>query len=169
MSARAHLVAALALAHVLYVALAPLPPYAVSAAARALGRPYAVLCGTDQRWAMFGSPPVTNGRLDVSVEEDGAWRLVYRERSPDAAWSRATFDHYRWREELKQFHGAAPRADWEPFARWVAGRLFREDPRATAVRIDVRLANTPRAAEMRVRRGLSFDAPPVRSLVVPRE
>ncbi len=96
--------------------------------------PYGRYLGVNQSWRMFVAPHRFPTRLSVDLEEDGVWRPLYEERSPEHEWQRAVFDHDRMRSAIFRFGWPQYKKSWESFSLWVAERAAQEFPDATRLR-----------------------------------
>ena len=98
-------------------------------------RPYAKYCGVRQSWRMFSAPHRYPTIMQIEIEENKAWRPVYRIRSDEYDWMRTRFDHHRIRR-LAFLHGWKKyRRSYNGFAKWVRREATRDFPNATRVRI----------------------------------
>lgn len=95
---------------------------------------YGRYLGVSQSWRMFVAPHRFPTRLSVDLQEDGAWRTLYEERSPEHTWLARVFDHDRMRSAIFRFGWPQYKKSWEGFSRWVAARAAVEFPDATRIR-----------------------------------
>ena len=96
--------------------------------------PYGRYLGTSQSWRMFVAPHRYPTRLAVDLEEDGAWRVIFQERSELYTWRRTLFDHDRMRSVIFRLGWPQYRKPWESFSRWIARMAAQDFPQATRVR-----------------------------------
>ncbi len=106
---------------------------------------YGRYLGVTQRWFMFNKVTAGTTRVEIAIREDGEWRDIYVERSPDADWNASAFDHYRWREYMNNMRlkGGDGPAAWERFIPWAADRVFVEFPSADAMRVRTMRGKVP--------------------------
>jgi hypothetical protein len=97
--------------------------------------PYYTYCGTGQGWAMFAGPHRYPGRVEIDVQEQGAWRPVYIQRDPQYAWLSGKLDHYRLRPQMYRFAWYPHTEDYHDFAAWIARTAARDFPEADTVRV----------------------------------
>lgn len=117
---------------------------------RAPFEPYYRTCGTHQTWRMFIAPHRFPSRLQIRVEEGGAWRVVYEERDPQATWLGHALDHDRMRSAIFRYGwGRKYESSWRGFGDWVAREAAVAFP--DAARVELRFASyrTPTPAETR--------------------
>lgn len=105
--------------------------------------------GVRQSWWLFTSMRPRTGRIEIHVQEDGAWRPLFIERSREAAWNAAVFDHYRWREAMFTLRKTKERKNRERFIGWVSDQIFEELPSVDAVRVDTVILVTLPPAPLR--------------------
>ena len=105
--------------------------------------PYTKYLGTSQTWRMFVAPQRFPTRLDIDVEENGAWTPVFEERSPTLTWLRPMMDHDRVRSVIFRFGWAPYKHLYEDFGTWIAARAARDFPDATRVRLHLYRYQTP--------------------------
>lgn len=98
-------------------------------------KPYYRYAGTVQSWRMFVAPHRFPTRLEIAVQEGGAWRVVYRERDPDAAWRGRWLDHDRFRSVIFRFGWKPYRTIYRQFGAWIAGHAARDFPEADRARV----------------------------------
>lgn len=116
-------------------------------AAIAPARPYGDYLGVRQDWRMFSAPHRFPTRLHIEIEENGAWRTLYVERSDEFTWRRAFFEHHRVRRLLFLHGWSQFRRRYEGFARYIAGEAAVEFPDATRVRLSHFKYRSPTAKE----------------------
>jgi hypothetical protein len=104
---------------------------------------YARYTGAIQGWSMFANPQTEPGWLLIDVQEDGAWRTVYRERSATEAWMRRQMDHNRLRKLEGRFGRGAYDAHYDGLVRWLARHAATDFPEATHLRARVERRRTP--------------------------
>lgn len=112
-------------------------------------KPYGRYLGTNQSWRMFVAPHRFPTRLSIDLEEGGAWRTIYEERSPEATWRARTFDHDRMRSVIFRLGWPQYKKPWESFSRWVAERAAEDFPEATRLRTRMFKYRTLSPAEAR--------------------
>jgi hypothetical protein len=111
--------------------------------------PYANFAGTRQSWRLFVAPQRYPVRLEISVREQGAWRLVYATRSGEHTWLRETLERYRLRRATFQTTWPKERRHFNTLCDWLATRAARDFPEATELMVQQRRYRTPAPAEAR--------------------
>ena len=96
--------------------------------------PYLKYTGARQSWRMFVAPHRYPTRLWVELEEDGAWRPIYVERSSEHTWMGYQLDHDRFRSAIFRYGWPQFRSSYKQFAEWLASRAARDFPEATQLR-----------------------------------
>lgn len=96
--------------------------------------PYGRYLGVSQSWRMFVAPHRYPTRLAVDLEEDGAWRTIFQERSEQWTWRRPLFDHDRMRSVIFRLGWPQYKKSWEAYSRWIARMAAADFPEATRVR-----------------------------------
>jgi hypothetical protein len=112
-------------------------------------RPYYRWAGTRQTWNLFTAPDHAPSRLEIDVEEDGAWRPVFVARSDEHTWQRRTLDDVRLRKAA--YWMGWPRGE-QPLRRLadaLAPLAARDFPGATRLRLRVMRVKTRSVAEVR--------------------
>lgn len=109
---------------------------------------YGRYVGANQSWRMFVAPHRYPTRLHIDLEENGVWRPIYIERSPDATWNREALDHDRMRSAIFRFGWSQYKRSYEAFADWVARRAALDFPDATRVRVRMYKVQSPTAREV---------------------
>jgi len=154
-----HFLALFVLLHVIYISIAPFPilPFGIQKQVRSWGAEYSSLLGTRQNWEMFSGPSTRSGRLEIAIEvAAGSWKTVYLERSPQYTWKADRFDHYRWREKIKQFHRKRQRTAFKVFCSDLAEEVFDEFDDAQSVRFRIGKGRAPKPKPGK-RRWTKFD------------
>ena len=113
---------------------------------------YARHAGAGQSWRMFVAPHRFPTALHIDVQEDGVWRTVYQERSPEHTWLGPYLDHDRFRSAIFRFGWSHYVRSYQDFADWVAVQAARDFPNASAVRCRMYKVRSPSPAEVRERR-----------------
>ncbi|MFT5684626.1 MAG: hypothetical protein ACI8RZ_005570 [Myxococcota bacterium] len=112
--------------------------------------PYRRHLGVRQGWSMFSNVSAETGRMEIHVQEAGAWRPLFIERSAEADWNASVFDQYRWREAMRVVRfKPKERQNRKRLSIWIAERIFTEMPEVEAVRIDSVALKTPSPKEYR--------------------
>jgi hypothetical protein len=111
--------------------------------------PYRDVLGVRQPWVMFVAPQTHPARIEIGIFERGAWRTIYRERSPHEEWRRSLFDQDRMRSALFRFAWDKYGASYREFTEWAAREAFAEFPDADAVRVRMFRYRTPGPDEPR--------------------
>jgi hypothetical protein len=114
--------------------------------------PYYDWCGTYQSWRMFAGPHRYPSRLEIDVDEDGAWRPVYVKSDPRHAWLSSKLDHYRMRPflyRLSWYRYVPEFPDFDLLARWIASQAARDFPKADRVRVRFFAFHTPSPDEVK--------------------
>lgn len=109
------------------------------------------LVGASQGWTMFGGVDREPVRLQVEVQEQGAWRLVHQTGDPEHAWNLRQLSEARVRSTINLVgkHPRKHRKRWQGFTDWLATRALEDFPEATAVRFSMREQATPAPADLR--------------------
>ena len=126
--------------------------------------PYIDYTGSTQSWRMFVAPHRFPARLEISVREDMKWKLVYRERDPDATWLGRKLDHDRFRSAIFRFAWKPYRRYYEQFTEWTARHAAVDFPEADQVRILFTTRRTPDPEEVREHREPTPEPTLVRTL-----
>lgn len=111
--------------------------------------PYRHWVGVRQPWVMFVAPHRHPARVEIEVEEDHRWRLVYRARSDEHTWHRTLFDHDRLRSALFRYGWDRYRRAYRELCRYIAEEAARDFPKATRVRVRMYRYRTPSPEEVR--------------------
>lgn len=114
--------------------------------------PYINYTGSTQSWRMFVAPHRFPARMEISVRENGTWKLVYRERDAEATWLGRKLDHDRFRSAIFRFAWKPYRRYYEQFTVWTAKHAAVDFPAADAVRIGFTTRRTPDPEEVREHR-----------------
>jgi len=96
-------------------------------------QPYYRYLGTWQSWRMFVAPHRYPGKLQIRVQEQGEWRVVYEARSAEHAWRHAWFDHDRMRASVFRYSWKHYKNSRKRFADWVARHAAQDFPEASHV------------------------------------
>jgi hypothetical protein len=107
--------------------------------------------GLGQRWALFVGAPVSRFRMRIEARSGaaGEWRLLYRPHDPEHTFLAREVEYRRVRGAWNPRRTGTP-VGYAAFVSWVAGRVFRERPEFTEVRVRMeRIRIEPRAAGYR--------------------
>lgn len=97
--------------------------------------PYYTYTGSTQTWRMFIAPHRYPARLEIDVQEGGAWRTVYKARDAELDWLGTQLDHDRMRAAIFRFPWPPYRGAYGAFVSWVAPQAARDFPDADRVRV----------------------------------
>lgn len=111
--------------------------------------PYRHWVGVRQPWVMFVAPHRHPARVEIEVEEDHRWRLVYRARSEEHTWNRRLFDHDRLRSAFFRYGWSRYAAAYRDLCSFIAKEAARDFPNATRVRVRMYRYRTPSPEELR--------------------
>lgn len=111
--------------------------------------PYRKYFGTGQTWNLFTSAHRIPGRLEIDLEENGAWRKLYVARSDEHAWRRAALDDTRLRKAVYFMNWRRASSTYRSFSDWVAREAAAEFPDATRVRLRFWRYETPSPEQVR--------------------
>ncbi|MCB9744657.1 MAG: hypothetical protein H6741_08565 [Alphaproteobacteria bacterium] len=109
--------------------------------------PYYEYTGSTQTWRMFIAPHRFPARLEIDVEEAGAWRTVYRARDPELDWLGRELDHDRMRAAIFRFPWPPYRGAYGSFVKWLGPQAARDFPEATRARVRFFKYRTPSPEE----------------------
>jgi hypothetical protein len=96
---------------------------------------YTERLGVRQSWRMFVAPQRVPARLNVEIEEDGEWSIIFREVDPEATWMEPVLAHDRMRSLLFRFSWKSYRKAYGHLADHLARRAAADFPEATRARI----------------------------------
>lgn len=105
--------------------------------------PYYRLCGTQQRWLMFGSIDVDTARLEVDLHEDGVWTPLYVD-GVGPRWRTGMMDEERIRTLRNTFAQGQDQRAWDRFVDWLAARAHEDHPSADMLRARYRHIRLPK-------------------------
>jgi hypothetical protein len=109
-------------------------------------------CGTSQSWRMFAGPHRYPSRLEIDIDEGGAWRPIYIKSDPQHVWLSGKLDHYRMRPflyRLSWYRYDVGSSDFDELARWVASRAAHDFPDAGRARVRFFKFHTPSPGEVK--------------------
>ncbi len=112
-------------------------------------RPYTRYFGTAQTWNLFTSAHRLPSRLEIDVEEKGAFRTVYRARDGELAWNRDKFDDTRLRKAVYLLSWKRAARTYGTFTQWIAREAARDFPGASRVRVRYWSYETPSPEQVR--------------------
>jgi hypothetical protein len=121
-------------------------------------QPYYRYVGVEQGWRMFVAPQTHPARLEIEVQEGGAWRSVYLQLDPERRWRADQLESGRFRSALFRYAWKHYRRQHRQLARWIARQAEADFPQAAAVRVRWVRGRTPSPAEAR-----AGTRPPVRT------
>lgn len=100
-------------------------------------RPATDLFGLRQRWKLFAGAARKRYRMAIEVRDAGetTWRLVYRPHDDDHDYRAAQIGYRRLRGAWNPHSTYGARGGYAIFVRWIADRIFAEEPRADGVRV----------------------------------
>jgi len=105
-------------------------------------RPVGALTGTSQGWPLFANPNLRPPRFEVRVRRRGGeFERRYAQLDPEHDWWRARLRYRRVRGNWSTFTGV--RQSQRRFARWLARRVFDEEPDVVAVQTRMLRTRTP--------------------------
>lgn len=111
--------------------------------------PYRKHLGTGQTWNLFTSAHRIPGRLEIDLEEGGAFRPLYVARSDEHTWRRASFDDTRMRKAIYFMTWKRSSRTYHTFSEWVAREAAKDFPDATRVRLRYWRYHTPSPEQVR--------------------
>lgn len=106
-------------------------------------KPYFRYTCTHQSWRMFVAPHRFPARLEIYVQEHGAWRPVFVARSAEHRWQARALDHARFRGAQFRFSWRAYRGQYKSFLLWARERAEVDFPDATMIRTQLVKYKTP--------------------------
>lgn len=111
--------------------------------------PYRRHLGTGQTWNLFTSAHRIPSRLEIDLEEGGAFRPLYVARSDEHTWRRASLDDTRMRKAVYFLSWRRASRTYGTFAEWVAREAAEDFPDATRVRVRYWRYETPSPEQVR--------------------
>lgn len=139
---------------------------AVRAAFTDVLQPYYDLFGTRQSWSMFGTINHAPGRVEIYLEEDGAWRPLHVPLLPGADWREGQLRSERMRAALNGYANGAQREAYAGFARWAAREVAGDRPGATRIKVQTVRLRVPRPEDL-ARDGVIPTQAPQQVIVLP--
>lgn len=101
----------------------------------AIFSPYRRWAGVDQSWRMFSGSPARGSRVELWLEEDGAWRRIYAPLDPEARWRAGLWEDGRVRGALQALSQEKFERWWAALAKSAARRAARDFPHADTLRL----------------------------------
>lgn len=98
---------------------------------------YADYTGARQAWTMFATPRSVSARLEISLEIDGEWRLVYEPHHGDHDWNQWQFEHNRIRKMSGRIASSPRDGVYKEFTNWLARRLAEDFPQVRRAKISL--------------------------------
>lgn len=111
--------------------------------------PYAHYLGVRQSWRMFSSSPAKSWMLEIFIEDEGTWTLLYRPFDPQARWQATLWEDGRVRGMINALANTANQASYQSFVKTVAWRAAQDFPQATRLKVQRRTVYFPDPAELR--------------------
>lgn len=97
--------------------------------------PYGRYAGVKQSWRMFSASPSRTSRVEMWLEEGGAWRPIYVPLHPTARWRAELWEDGRVRGAVKALGSDRYREWWAALARSAARRAAADFPTATRFKL----------------------------------
>lgn len=100
-------------------------------------RPAADLFGLRQRWKLFSGAARKRFRMSIEVRNAGedTWRLLYRPHDDEHDYRAGQIGYRRMRGAWNPHSTYGARGGYAIVVRWLADRVFAEDPRADELRV----------------------------------
>ncbi|MEC8423157.1 MAG: hypothetical protein VX000_05230 [Myxococcota bacterium] len=116
-------------------------------------------CGVKQRWSMFASVPAKSGRLEIELEQGGAWSTIYVAQDPERDWRGSVLRQERLRAYISDFAWHRRGATFPRFVDALALRAGSDFPDATRLRARMRTLHFPPPATLRETGSRTVGAP----------